>query len=89
MCPRNSCPCFEHHFGTSCFVPSSDERISITSPLLIVPMACFASKSGPGHAVPRASTDFATVTDFNSSDVIIVSFNICPQPPKGGAKEQE
>ena len=35
-------------------------------------MAFFASKSGPGQAVPRALTDFATATDFNSSVVIML-----------------
>ena len=32
----------------------------------IVPIAFFASNSGPGQAVPRASTDFATSKFFNS-----------------------
>ena len=35
----------------------------------------FASRSGPGQAVPRASTDFATDTDFNSSAVITLLFD--------------
>ena len=82
--PRYSCPCLLHHFGMSCFVPSSDDRISITSPALMVPIAFLASNSGPGHAVPRASTDFATSTDFNSSAVIIVNVkDLPPNPLKG------
>src|SRR5690554_109079 len=54
-------------------VPSSAERISITSSVPMVPIAFFASRSGPGQAVPLASTDLATVTALNSSVVIIVN----------------
>ena len=51
----------------------------------MVPIAFLASNSGPGHAVPRASTDFATSTDFNSSAVMILIVK-SPQTPEGGLK---
>ena len=47
----------------------------------MVPIAFFASNSGPGQAVPRASTDFATSTDCNSS-VVITIFRL-PSFPMG------
>jgi hypothetical protein len=46
----------------------------------MVPIAFLASSKGPGHAVPLASTVFATVILFNSYCVMITDFNIYLMP---------
>ena len=43
----------------SLFVAGSLDQISMTCPTWIVPMPFLASSSGPGQALPRASTTLA------------------------------
>src|SRR5579883_302287 len=71
--PRYSCPTFFAQVGMSLREPASPDWTSTTWPTRTAPMAFLASSSGPGQAVPRASTVLSAVRVFRSIAVVMVT----------------
>jgi len=74
-------PTFLAHAGMSLRVPGSLDLISSTSPIFTWPIHFLASRRGPGHVFPRASTTLA-IAIFVKSVFIVTHFheNSCFTP---------